>query len=267
MHSRSILSRCILTISVFILFSLFFPAALGSEPNGANVTVGASTTAPIASAASAEAQAGNVTELNLFGYSSTQAWQGYFGNVSGVIQLADSGNKVLYNWTQASPKGEVYASTNTTIFWSNIQCFNFTASGNYTAEAGSGGTTSKFGTNLTQLEGRFNIASDDVDGVDATFPYSGTGTHNMFYTANQQFTEGQCKSTRVYDASGQGVDNNFEEVLLYEPVSTSVVFASLLNQNAPGFDSRSHDFEMLVLDDGHGANTASTPYYFYVEIQ
>ena len=73
-----------------------------------------------------KAWAGNVTGLNISAQSITQAWQGYFGNVTGIITLDDSYNRTLYDWTLADPEGEVYAA-NDTVTWTNIQCFNFTA--------------------------------------------------------------------------------------------------------------------------------------------
>jgi hypothetical protein len=207
-----------------------------------------------------------VTELNIFGYSSTQSWQGYFGNVTGVIQLANGADKVMYNWSAASPRGEIYASTNGSgIIWQNIQCLNFTAKGSYAGDTAGGGT-SQNGTNLTQLETMFGITSDAVDGVDETFNLLGTG-HREFYASNINFSEGKCQSTRIFADNGAGADNEFEEVLLYEPASKSVIFTTLLNENILGFDQRYHDFEMLVLENGHGSDTSTTTYYFYVELE
>ena len=53
---------------------------------------------------------------------------------------------------------------------------------------------------------------------------------------------------------------------MYEPTTYSVVFASLLNENVLGFDNNPHDFEMLVLENGHGTDTSPTTYYFYAAI-
>jgi len=259
-----------LTVFIFVsvlVMSFSFVIVSAIQPNGASVTPGNTGTAPNDTAGSNNAYAGNVTELTIFGYSTTQTWQGYFGNVSGTVQLADSNNNVLYNWTMASPSGEVYSSTNSSISWNNIQCFNFTADETYANEAGNGGTTNLHGLNLTGLENRFNVVSSDVDGVNETFDLLGAGTHNTFNTANNGFSIGECRNTRVYDSSGTGVNNNFEEVLLYEPSTRSVVFTSLLDNNLSGFDNKPHDFEMLVLEDGHGTNVATTPYYFFVELQ
>ncbi|MBU0907707.1 MAG: hypothetical protein KKD18_06070 [Nanoarchaeota archaeon] len=196
----------------------------------------------------------------------TQTWQGYVGNVSGVIELADASDRALYNWSVAQPKGEVYASTSEILVWANIQCFNFTAAGVYGDESGDGGTTNLNGTNLALLEAQFGLDSSDVDGVDETFSLTGPGTHGSFYTAGQEFSEGECRSTRIFGDSGKGEPGEFEEVLLYEPTTASVVFVSLIDNDLGGYDSGLHDFEMLVLEDGHGADIITTPYYFFVEL-
>jgi len=265
MNFKKNMTIFVLAIALIFSVSLSF---VSSVPNGASVTELNSTTAPSDTAGQDEAIAGNVSELTITAFSTTQTWQGYFGNVSGTIQLADASDNVLYNWTLASPAGEVYSSANETISWTNIQCFNFTATGDYTGESGNGGTTSLYGTNLTLIETQYTLNAGDVDGVDETFALSGTGTHDAFYTASQQFDEGECQSTRVFGNSGAGVNNEFEEVLLYEPTTQSVVFASLLESgNIIGFDSKDYDFEMLVLEDGHGTDTSSTTYYFFVELE
>ncbi len=251
-----------------IAFLIFHATSISAQPTGANLTEIGSETAPADPAGSAQAQAGNITQLNIRGVSTTQTWQGYFGNVTGTIQLADSNDNVLYNWTLANPQGEVYATTNQSVSWSNVQCFNFTATGTYADDTGNAGATSRFGTNLTQLESRYNIAYDDVDGVNETFIYSGAGTHDLFYTNQLEFVEGECRSTRVYSSSGQGVSNQFEEVLLYEPTTTSVIYVALLEEGSvAGFDGSDYDFQMLVLEDGHGTNTDTTTYYFFVELE
>ena len=213
---------------------------------------------------SLEGIAGNVTEITTpEGWGKTQAWQGYFGNVSGTIMLADGADNVMYNWTLASPEGEIFASTNNSINWVHIQCFNFTATGTYHEESGTGGTTNLYGTNLTQLERQYNIKPDDGDGVDETFYLIGPDTHNTFYVNANEFSEGECWNTRINDWTGFGQNDIFEEVLMYEPTTQSIIFAALLNEDVLGFDNRTHDFEMIVLEDGHKTDTSTTTYYFY----
>jgi len=233
-------------ILLFFTFALISPV-LAIQPFGANITYTNSSRATPDDPTSIPAQAGNVTEINIFGFSTTQSWQGYFGNVSGTIQLADSSDNIMYNWSLASPQGEVYATTSASVEWSSIACFNLSE-------------------NHIALESAFNISSDDVDGVNETF--SNSWPHDLFYTNNVQFNEGQCAATSLFDSTGVSVDDHFEEVLLTDQSSsTQVIFTSILDENVLGFDGRPHDFEMLVLEDGHGTDTATTPYYFYVELE
>jgi hypothetical protein len=236
------------------------------EPFGATVNPLTSERAPEDPAQGIDAVAGNVTELNIFGYTITQSWQGYYGNVTGAVMLADSSDNVMYNWSVSSPSGEIYASTNDSINWRYIQCFNFTASGTYANDLPYAGQTSQFGTNMTILEGMYGIQTDDVDGVNETFDLF-AGGHNAFYTSNFEFSEGECRSTRIFSQGGNKVEDQFEEVLLYEPTSYSVIFASLLNKDVIGFDNNPRDFQMLVLEDGHGTDESPTNYYFYVELE
>jgi hypothetical protein len=236
----------------------------GTGAMGMNVTEISSTSQNATAPGSLDAYAGNITNIMIpQGFGTTQAWAGYFGNVSGAIMLADSGDNVMYNWSLSSPEGEVFASTNNSIVWNHIQCFNLTASGTYQSESGTGGTTNLYGTNLTQLETQYGIEYDDLDGVDETFYLQGAGTHNTFYVNANEFEEGECQNTRVIDSSGWGNNDHFEEVLLYEPITASVVFCALLNEDLLGFDDRTHDFEMLVLENGHLTDTSPTTYYFY----
>lgn len=236
----------------------------GTGATGVNVTEINSTSQEPTSPGSLESFAGNVTEITTpEGIGKTQAWAGYFGNITGTIMLADNSDNVMYNWTLASPEGEIFASTNNSIVWDNIQCFNFTATGTYQDESGNGGTTNLHGKNITQIELEYNIRYDDLDGVDETFYLSGLGTHNTFYVNSKEFSEGECRNTRINDWTGLGQDDNFEEVLLYEPSTASVIFGALLNEDVLGFDNRPHDFEMIVLEDGHQTDTEVTIYYFY----
>ncbi len=258
----------ILAIGVSVL-----PFVYSAYPYGAAVTPSGNETAPSDTAGSHAAIAGNVTGLTMTAFSTTQSWQGYFGNVTGTIQLADADDDVMYNWSLAAPEGEVYASRYDNITWTNIQCFNFTATGTFADDSGQRGNTSYYGKNLSQLEDEFNIAWDDVDGVNETFDLDGSlpgnsGEHDLFYTNNLEFEQGECLSMNVFSNATAGEDDKFEEVLLYDPNNAIEVFASILEEaNVNGFDNVDHDFEMLVLEDGHGTDTDVTVYYFYVELE
>ncbi len=258
---------CLLAVLVVALFAL--PAVTAVQPVGATVTENGNQTAPLDAAGSQAAIAGNVSDINLYGYSSTQSWQGYYGNVSGTIQLADGSDHVLYNWSQTNPTGEVYSSTNSTISWLNVQCFNFTATGADNPSGETAGGTNQKGMNLTQLQNIFGINQTAIDSVNNTFDLiGGANDHLLFYTANLQFDPSECQTARLFtDSSGAQIQGHFEEVIQYEPTTNSVIWTSVINRNFVGFDDVQHDFEMLVPENGHGTDTATTTYYFYVEIE
>jgi len=242
-----------------LLFVLSFASSL---PSGAGVSfINSSRYQGMnASNSNSSAYAGNITEILIDGTSTTQSWQGYYGNVSGGLTLQDSTSNVFYNWSSASPNGEVFASVNSSIVWTNIQCFNFTANGSYADDSAQKGATSLYGMNVTQLNALYNISNLDVDSVNGTFNQF---NHAAFFVNSLSFSINECPSVKILNGTGVGV---FEEVLLYSPDNRQVVFTSIIQQNTIGFDDRTHDFQMLVLEDGHGADTSTTQYFFYLEI-
>ena len=249
--------------SWLLLFSLIF-TAVSATPNGASVIPGQSDRPSSGASTSQDAVAGNITALTIYaGGVGSQTWQGYHGNVSGGLTLSDSSNNVLYNWSLITPAGEVYASTNSTITWSNIQCFNYTANGNYTDESGRGGTTNMYGTNITILESEYGISPTDMDGINETF---NSNNHDLFYSSSHEFSENECNSLQLF-SGGSATDGVFEEMLLYEPTSRSVIFASILEDSITGFRGSQVDFQMIVPEDGHAGDTSTTQYYFFMEIE
>ena len=162
----------------------------------------------------------------------------------------------MYNSISFS-EGEIYASTNDSIAWSSIKCLE-----------------AERGTYFEGLEEEFGIEWDDVDGVNETFSIDGSHEngggliHDLFYTNNIEFTAGQCASTHVFTANQRAEASTFQEVLLYDTTTYSVIFTSILDEESPlGFDGRAHDFEMLVLENGHLTDTSTTTYYFWVELE
>lgn len=251
-----------LFFTIVILFLQIYTIYAAIPSGATNLTSISNTTALADFPESVSAVAGNVTEINIFGYSTTQSWQGYFGNVTGVIELTDGNNRTMFNWSSSSPRGEVYASNESGVIWTNIQCFNFTANGtNCNDDINNRGGTSKCGMNLSQLEGSYNVDDEDIDGVNETF---NRNDHELFYTNNLEFSAGECKNSKILNETGQGI---FDEVLLWSPDSNAVVFTSLLKNNVFGFNGKSYDFEMLVLEDGHETDVDITNYYFYIELQ
>ena len=232
--------------NVLVAFSvLFMLGFVLASPNGAGTVaqVSSSNGPSAGTPANHSAIAGNVTELTISGNSITQSWQGYFGNISGAIQLSDASGNPMYNWSLASPQGEVFASTSNSVSWESIECFNWTANG-------------------TALETSYNI-NDSVDGVNETF--SVANNHVEFTVGTITLDANTCMSADIFDSTGASVNGNFEEVLLSD--TTNTVFASLLEEDLSGFNNISHDFQMLVLEDGHSGDTNTETYFFYIELE
>jgi len=258
------MKKILTSISIFLLIILA-ANLLTATPSGASISPGASSQTPSGQASNHSAIAGNITEMTIFsGSGGSQSWQGYYGNVSGGLSLGDSSSNVMYNWSLATPNGEVYASTNSSITWSNLQCFNFSASGTYTDESGNGGTTNQNGTNASILEAEYNIGPTDIDGINETFA---TNNHDLFYSSNMEFSTDECRSFQLFNNESTPEDGRFEEIIMYEPASKSVIFTSILEESRAGFNNKEVDFQMLVPEDGHGADTQTTMYFFFIEIE
>ncbi|MFH0869569.1 MAG: hypothetical protein V1866_00750 [archaeon] len=209
------------------------------------------------------AEAGNVTELSLITIATTQAWQGYYGNISGIITLEDSYGYVFYNWTTQEPKGEIYASLNDTISWATIRCFNYSI--------GASGQTF----DEQDVEDWYGIGDDASDGIWETFNYT---LDRNFFVGSRNITEvstnvADCHATNTYRYDMMQNDDDFENVLLTDGdklVYTAMIENNAFNNNTDmfGFDNREHDFQMLVAENGHnGYEDTPTTYYFWAEIE
>jgi hypothetical protein len=232
----------ILGILVLGLVTVWSSFAVPTGPSDINQV--SSSRYPVTSASNISAIAGNVTELDFQSNSVTNTWQGYYGNISGSILLGDVNNNTLYDWTSASPNGEIYATrSGSTPTWGSIQC---------AATA-----------NIDQEDLDLNVnQSIDQDSVNRTF--LNATAFNAFYVGNVNINTTQnCYAVNLHNSSGVP-SPDFQEVILYD--GTSIVYASVISQDAVGFDAAPHDFEMIVGEDGHNGDSNPTPYYFYVEL-
>ena len=68
---------------------------------------------------------------------------------------------------------------------------------------------------------------------------------------------------------------NFVNVLLYDPAinDTGWIYTTIIENKTAGstndlicYNGESCDFQILVNEDGHGTDTATTTYYFWVEL-
>lgn len=227
------------------LVTLFIVSIVSAAPIGvldSSVTGVSSSTRSTIAPYNISAQAGNVTEMNIDAITITNYWQGYYGNVTGTIVLADSSNATMYDWTQATASGQIYASRSNSITWSGIVCAN---AGNITAEDAAIGATGK------------------TDSVSNTFSVS--TEHEAFVVGTVSIGAGTCAEANLHNETGGKELDLFTNVLLADS-SSNMVYTSILNNDALGFDNRQHDFQMIVGENGTNSNTDTTPYYFWVEL-
>lgn len=220
-----------------IMLSLLTISSVLADPLGGTLTPGVSSRGTNPSAQQANAQAGNVTQLNIDQTRITDIWQGFYGNVSGQIVLENSLGNNFYDWSLSTITGEVYASRNTIPSWTGINCTNSTYWQNE--------------------ETTLNIPATQTDGINETY---NTLTHPTFQVGTKTFAPNVCQSTRPYNSTGQA--GNFYNVLLNSN-STNVVYAAILADNSNGFDNTTYDFEIMVPVD---KTSGTATYYFYVEL-
>jgi hypothetical protein len=189
---------------------------------------------------SVDAQAGNITQLDINALSISQSWQGYYGNISGNIILADANNRSLYEWGNGtSVHGEVFASRTAAVDWDTINCSNTTI---VSAEE----------TYLGQNAG-------DADSVSRTF----TGSAHPSFLVGMRNMSG-CPSTNVF-VNGGAQSNDYHQILLAD-ATDNLVYTTIIDPGKTGFDGQQHDFQLLVAENGRPGNEAPTTYYFFTEL-
>jgi len=232
-------------------------------------------------AQSNDAVAGNITELTFNTWTITRTWQGYYGNVTGTITLADQYNNTLYDWSNTNPNGRVYASRVNNVDWTTIACATKHELNIDEANFSDTETPDRNGIYpIDSPNGTFVNSSDYIRGDGVTNYNIVYANYPEFYVGPVQINgtgePGECFSTVMDNATsfvnGQPMAGNdaahWREVALADGNGDgNIVYASILEQNYPGFDGRPHDFEMLVAENGHGTDIAITTYYFYVELE
>lgn len=216
--------------------------ALPAPPT--NITIGTSSSENLSSlpTVSVNAQAGNVTAINITALTITKSWQGYYGNISGSIVLADANNKTFYNWSMASiTNGRIYATRNSSVIFTSVNCTNATQITNEIAALGQ--------------------SASDADSVSNTF----TATANpQFYVGSTNISANTCKTTNAFNSTGAQA-TQFFQVLLSDNAS-NIIYTTLVNGSQNGYNNQNWNFELLVGQNGHTGGPTVTPYYFYVEL-
>lgn len=243
--------------SVFIIFAavaLFLVSFASAQPQGpSSIERGSSERSPQDAAALVQAEAGNVTSLQIIASKITSRWQGFYGNITGNITLGDSSNNMMYNWMETSPRGEIYAvNGSTTPVWDEVFCFNFT---NHLGP--NQPIIQRF--NGTDLENTLGLGPTDADGVDETFNRTFTGN---FQVAGTTIDENSGCMTVALNVNGGYQEQQFQETLLTD--NNSIIYTALIENSQTGFQGAPVDFQVIVGENGD--TQEPTNYYLYVEL-
>ncbi|MCK4670723.1 MAG: hypothetical protein KAT43_05980 [Nanoarchaeota archaeon] len=231
----------VLIISIFFLFSIYYASAAPILAGVTNVTHETYT----GTGGATNATGGYIANRDLLVQSQTGAWQGYYGQVSGNLSLADASGDVMYAWTGPTISGEVFASMSSSIDWGTIRAYN-----------GTNGTGAGYShSNCTIGE---NITGTGSDRVNKTFTYASGPRQDTNIANNTIITDSAC-ATETY-VNGAQATNIWEEFILIDGTA-QVVWAAEINDSGTAFDGSTEDFQLIV-----PANASTIIYYMYVEL-
>lgn len=229
--------------SVLILFVLFFAAWSSlAAPSGVTITYNETYNYTPQSAATLVTAGGSFTTMNLNITAQTLRWKAYVGNATGVLTLDDANNKSIYDWTPSALTGEIYASRSSSVSWNIIGCAQ--------------------PVNITNEETALNINSSKADSINSTFNQS---VHRGFFVGTVNVSQSGCPAISTYiNDTRQATSTGalFQEVLLSD--NSSVVYATLIEDNKFGFNNQVYDFQIILPTDEFAATP--TAYYFWAEI-
>lgn len=226
-----------------VLSFAFVASAVIADPSApVTLTPGVSTSRDLSSlpAQTADARGGNVTQININALTVTNSWQGYYGNVTGVVTLQDGSNNTFYNWSLTTVQGEVYATRASSIAWANTQCAN--------------------ASQITDEQTYLGQTATDSDSVTNTFA---SNTHPAFSVSTKALVADNCSVTYGY-VNNNSQSSDFVMVLLQS--GANIIYGTLLNDSVTGFNGQTYDFELLVGENEKTGNLGVTPYYFWVEL-
>jgi hypothetical protein len=225
-------------IFFMILFScLNIDAATPEGPTSVNVT--SNTTSSTNSAYVINVSGGYIAALNITANIRNTRWKGFVGWVTGRFALSDGTGSTLFDWSLSTNTGKVYATRNSsTISWPNINCSNLSM--------------------IERENYNFNHTNPQ-DNITRTFNDT---SHAEFYVGTKHIAANSCRTLNTY-VNNQS-SNEFEEMVLDD--SSSLVYATLFENNQQGYNSLNYNFQMIVPENGAPSFSGSTAYYLYVEL-
>lgn len=185
---------------------------------------------------------GTITTVTLQATQQDYKWKAYVGNVSGTVALRDANGQAIYDWNTGTPAGEVYVSRFSNINWNSVSCANQAS--------------------VDAEQTGISMSSSAADNINSTFNYT---THASFNVSTTSISG--CRSTATYINGAQqvmGSGASFQEILLRDNSTGSLVYTTLINDNTVGYNGQAYDFQLIVGENE--SSTIPTTYYFWVEL-
>jgi len=237
--------KIILILAIICIYGVFlFKLVSAVDPGGPDsLNITSNTTKPAVGVATVNISGGYIASINLSATIQDIRWKGFVGYVTGKFTLQDGAGATLYDWSLSSITGRVYTTRNSsTLNWANINCSNIT---------------------ILNQENNDMAHTNPNDNLNMTFNTTAGATHNSFYAGTRLITADSCPTLNTY-VNNVTQDTSFQEIALFE--GTSIVYATIINQNQVGYNGLPFDFQMIVPENGASGFAGATAYYLYVEI-
>jgi hypothetical protein len=238
----------VFAFAVLAVISLGWTLKALTPPGGVIIVPGANETyTPPIFYYNASFTAGGYTQLTPNQTQQSEIWQGFYGNVSAVVSLANSAGKSFYNWSVLNVSGMLYATTNSSPSWENTNN---------------------------------DVSASKVDELWGFGAWSDNATQTFTPDSNTAFTIGRGAGSVSIAANtrdsmntfsgGIVVPGAFEEVLLANDAAqaqkNSLIFASFINNLKTSFNSSVQAHYQIIVPNNQRNATALDTYYFYFEL-
>jgi len=190
---------------------------------------------------------GGYTQLTPNQTQQSKIWQGFYGNITSIVTLANSAGKSFYNWSVLNVSGMLYATTNNNPSWA--------------------GTTN-------------DVSASKVDELWGFGAWSDNAIQTFTANNNTAFTIGRGPESISIAANtrdsmntfsgGAIVPGAFEEVLLANDATQtqkdSIIFASFINNLKTSFNSSVQTHYQIIVPNNQHNSTTLDVYYFFFEL-
>ncbi len=237
--------KYLLIVLFIIAATLFFITEVYAAPSSPQITYVSNSTYTSSSTNRSMDAKGTITVVTMTLNQQDYKWKAYVGNVTGTLALDDANAQSIYDWSLTSITGEVYVSRASSVTWANVSCVNQTVIDNEQTAVG--------------------MSSSARDNINSTFNFT---IHRSFLVGTKNITESSCRSTATYvsdAAQAMSVNAFFQEILMKDDLSGSLIYTTLLEQNQASYNGNNvFDFQLIVAEN----ESSSIPnnYYFYVEL-